>query len=265
VLGISGPDPSFSADDGCADPDVATALQEFAGGLASEHAALTALAASRLLVPVVPVLADSGLADSGLADSGLAAAADGPANATPVTPGPLRAAGRGERATELAMPTLVGLDGRRAVPAFTSLATMRQWQPAARPVPVAAQRVWQAAAEESAAVVIDVAGPVPFAVEGARLAALARGEAAPPPWEDPDVREIVADALSDHLEIASFELRPPGPEQDLAIALTGAGREAGRDAARLAGSVGEQIMARLGGRLRRGVQIWLGLHLARGW
>src|SRR6185437_10985047 len=91
----------------------------------------------------------------------------------------LRAVGRGEKASDMAMPTLIGLDGRRAVPAFTSLQSMNRWQSDARPVPVAALAVWQTACADSAAVVIDVAGPVPFAVEGARLAALARGEEAP--------------------------------------------------------------------------------------
>jgi hypothetical protein len=223
VLEISGGDPSFRADNGAADPQVSAALEAFAAGRGSEHDAMTALAASRLLVAVVPV-------------------------------------GGGEQATEMAMAKLVGLDGRRALPAFTCAAAMRRWQPAARPVPVAAGKVWQAAAEEDcAAVVVDVAGPVPFAVEGARLATLARGQAAPRPWADPDVREIVAAVLATHPSVAKFELGPAGPERDLAVGLTlddgGAGSAAEGE---LAAAVGADIMARLGGRLRRGVEIWLG-------
>ncbi len=167
VLGISGPDPAFRDDNGGADAGVTKALEAFAAGAGSERAVLTALAASRLLVPVVAVRA--GQIEEPGAGRGEQEAATRPGPAGPA----------GEKATDMAMPTLIGLDGRRAIPAFTCMDSMRAWQPDARPLPVAAGRVWQAAAADSCAVVVDVAGPVPLAVEGARLAALARGEAAP--------------------------------------------------------------------------------------
>jgi hypothetical protein len=135
---------------------------------------------------------------------------------------------------------------------------MRRWQADARPVPVEAQHVWQVAIEDSCAVVIDVAGPVPLAVEGARLAALARGDAAPAAWSDPDVDEVVADALAGLLDIAAFELRPGDDECDLVIALTLSQDNGGRDVSELASQIASTVLARLGGRLRRGVAIWLG-------
>jgi hypothetical protein len=255
VLGISGGDPAFRSDDGSAHPDVVAALTEFASGRGSEQAVLAALAAGRLLVPVVAVLAEgpepaeavsAPAQDTGI-DVDLAAAE--PA---------LRAAIRGEKASDMAMPTLIGLDGRRAVPAFTSLLSMSRWQSDARPVPVAAHSVWQTACADSSAVVIDVAGPVPFAVEGARLAALARGEEAPEPYRDPDVHEIVAAALANQLDVASFDLQPGDGDQDLAVVLT-LTRESSTDAiARIGAEVGEAIQSRLGGRFRRGIAIWLG-------
>lgn len=217
-----------------------TALAEFAAGNGTEHAVLLALAGSRLLVPVVAVLADQ------------------PESALPA---PSVAPGLGaEKASEMAMPTLIGLDGRRAVPAFTSLESMSRWQSDARPVPVAALAVWQSACADSSAVVIDVAGPVPFAVEGARLAALARGEAAPRPFEDPDIHEIVADVLADQLDVAFFELEPDDSGRDLAIVLvlTKQAADEGTDAAQMGGEIADAVMARLGGRLRQGVAIWLG-------
>jgi hypothetical protein len=123
--------------------------------------------------------------------------------------------------------------------------------------------VWQAAIADSCAVVIDVAGPVPLAVEGARLAALARGEDAPAPCTDSDVHEVVSDVLAGQLEVAAFELRPGGAEHDLVIALTLSGEAlsgegTGQDVTELATRVGNAVMARLGGRLRRGIAIWLG-------
>jgi hypothetical protein len=237
VLGISGGDPSFRDDDGAADPAVTTALEEFTAGRGSERAALMALAYSRLLVPVVAV------------------PGDGERQAAWRTPDQ---EGRGEQASEMAMPTLIGLDGRRAIPAFTCLESMRRWQPAARPVPAAARQVWQAAVEDSCAVVIDVAGPARLAVEGSRLAALARGDAVPAPWADPDVHEVVSDVLAGQLEIAAFELRPGDADRDLVIALAFAPDSAGCDVTGLASGVGTAVMERLGARLRRGVAIWLG-------
>ena len=76
----------------------------------------------------------------------------------------------------MALPTLVGRDGRRAVLAFTSLEALKQWRSDARPVPVPAASAWLAGTQDDAsAVLIDVAGPVTLAVDGARLAALAAG------------------------------------------------------------------------------------------
>jgi hypothetical protein len=185
-------------------------------------------------------------------------AADDPESAA------LRRAGQGEKATDMAMPTLVGLDGRRAIPAFTSLESLTRWQADARPVPVTARAVWQTACAESAAVVIDVAGPVPFAVEGARLTALARGDHPPLACADPDVHEIVAAVLADRLDVASFELEDPGDDHDLAIVLTLASPAMAERSARyaaglaeLGGAIVAEVMSRLGGRLRRGVGVWL--------
>jgi hypothetical protein len=226
VASISGSDPSFRGDDGSADPGVAAALQGFAAGRGSERAALTALASSRLLVPVVAVLTEHG--------------------------------GSAEKASEMAMPTLIGLDGRPAIPAFTCLDSMRRWRSDARPVPADAGRVWQAATADCCSVIIDVAGPVPLAVEGARLAALAQGQPVPAPCADSDVREIVAGVLAGQPAVATFELRPGGAEHDLVIVLTLSGDSAGHDAADLATGLGNAVMERLGARLRRGIAIFLG-------
>ena len=264
MLGITGGDPSFRNDDGSAHPEVAAALADFAAGHGTEHAVLTALAGSRVLVPVVAVLADqlepAQPWPAWQADAGDAADAGGDAAGSARLPVP-ESAIRGEKASEMAMPTLIGVDGRRAVPVFTSLDSLSRWQSDARPVPVTAQAVWQSACADSSAVVIDVAGPVPFAVEGARLAALARGEPAPEPFADPDVQEIVAAVLASQLDVASFELEPDDGGHDLAIVLVLTGEAAAdgeRDVAQLGADVADAVMARLGGRLRRGVAIWLG-------
>jgi hypothetical protein len=162
VSGPTIPQPQFPADDGTADPRLTEVLVGYAAGRLSAHTVLGELSGVRLLVPVLAVLTEE-------ADTG---------------PGELRR----EKESDMAVPTLIGDDGRRGVLGFTSLETMRRWRPEARPVPVPARQACQAALDENAdALVIDVAGPVPFAVDGLRLHLLAEGRPIPPPHEDPDV------------------------------------------------------------------------------
>jgi hypothetical protein len=229
VIGLSSGDARFSADDGSAAPAVAAALAAFAAGTGSEHAALLALAGGRLLVPVVA-----------------AAYPDAAA-------GPGRAAAA-EKTSQMSIPTLLGRDGRAAVPAFTCLAAMTRWQPGARPVPVEAVNVWRSAVSDSCAVVLDVAGPVPLVVDGARLAALAAGEPAPPPQHDPDVHTVVSAAAAVRPQITGVRLASGGADADLTIELSISPGPAG-SASELARAVAAEVMAQLGGRLRRGIQV----------
>ena len=200
-----------TGDTGDAELAVEAALAAFADGTGSEHAALTALAAARLLVPVVAVLAEAG--------------ADG-----------------AEKETEMALPTLIGNDGRKAVIAFTGTETLGRWKADARPVPVPARSVWAAARAEADAVVIDVAGPVQLVVEGARLAALADGEPPPLPHEDPDIRAEIAAVTT------GFTLEPGGRDADLTITLATTDMAEARETA-------NQLAMRLAPRLRRGIEI----------
>jgi len=209
----------FRDDRGAADPRVAAALGAYQAAEGSEQAALTALAAARLLVPVVAVLADGSAVE-------------------------------GDKNSEMMLPTLIGKDGRPAVLAFTSLDALARWRRSARPVPAEAGRVWRAAVADRCAVVIDVAGPVPLAVEGARLEALAAGQPVPPAHEDPDVRAKVEAAVAAEPAIAGFGLAP-SHQADLAVRLqvtTGDWQPA-------VNRVGGGIAARLASRLRRGIEI----------
>lgn len=226
-------------DDGTADPGVAAVLSAYAAGQAAERAVLAALSGTRLLVPLVERAADDPAAD----DPADSCGSHDPGN----TGGDCGHHG----GPEMASPRLIGHDGRPAVLAFTSLDALRNWRPDARPVPSAAAEVWSAAAGESCAVVIDVAGPVPLAIDGTRLAALSSGGPLPEPHADPDVQAQVMAAIAAEPAIMGAELAE-GPEgTDLAVRLMfrpGGGGPAVRRAA-------EAIGARLAGRLRRGIQI----------
>jgi hypothetical protein len=141
--------PAFSGDDGSPEPRVAAALNAYANGNGGSADVLAALAAGRLLVPVVAVLDEAGESAHGQ---------------------------RVDKASHMATVSTTGRDGRRGLLAFTSAAAMRLWNPAARPVPVATRRAAESAlADGAAALVIDLAGPVTFSVDAGELRALAAG------------------------------------------------------------------------------------------
>ena len=237
------------ADRGDADPAAAVALRAFASGQGSEHAALSALASARLLIPVVALRAGpAAVADPAITDG------------QPSAPGPRPGSAlRREKASEMALPTLIGQDGRTAVLAFTGLPALLAWRPDTRPVPVPAGQVWRAAAGTADAVVIDVAGPVTLAVDGARLAALAAGRPAPLPHEDPDVLAAVAAAVAGEPAVAEFGLGAGDDGTDLTVelALTTGHQPGSAGAQEAAGRAAARIMAACGDRLRRGIAVAL--------
>jgi hypothetical protein len=153
------PDPGFAGDEGAADPVVVEALAAYGDAPddpATYAAALTALAAARLLVPVVAVLGESDVDERGRTH---------------------------DKSSDMAAVLLTGRDGRQALLAFTCLTSLTHWRPDARPVPVTARDAARAAlADGAAALMVDLAGPVPLAVEDRLLRALA-GE--PPDPSDP--------------------------------------------------------------------------------
>lgn len=212
----------FRQDDGAADQAVAAALDGYAAGRSTEQEVLTALSGARLLVPVVAVLGE------------------------PDEHG-------GDKNSEMALPTLIGNDGRAAIIAFTGLAALARWRAGARPIPVEARRVWHAAVAENQAVVIDVAGPVPVVVEGARLAALAAGQPPPAPHEDPDIRAEVEAAIIAEETIVAARVALGRAGGDLAVQFVVRPETPGWEpAVRRAGA---QLAGRLASRLRRGIEI----------
>src|SRR5580692_10218271 len=260
----------FRDDHGSAEPRVAAALAAFGSGQGSEHAALTALASSRLLVPIVAVAAggegepqgaghaqpDGEPQGAGHAqpDGEPQGAGHAQPDGEPQGPGHPRPDGS-DSGAEMSLPTLVGRDGRRAIPAFTSSQALGMWRRQARPVPAFAAQVWRAAAEDACAVVVDVAGPVPMAIDGARLAALADGRPVPPPHQDPDVLAAVQAAGAGQPAIAGLSLAASADGGDLQINVTladGCAAVAGQEAAR---RLGADVMASLGDRLRRGIAV----------
>jgi SseB protein N-terminal domain len=226
------PDPGFGGDDGSADPRLADALDGYAAGRVPESELLAVLGTARLLVPVVAVLAEAEALDQ---------------------PGALRR----EKRTDMALVTLRTPDGSKALPAFTSLATLAGWNADARPVPVGARRACQAALAEGAdTVLVDLGAPVSYPLTGPALRALAAGRLPVPPLEDPEVREAVHAAVRAEPGLAQVRLLP-GRDSDLTIGLVlaaGTTAEHAREAAqRVAARLAENPVVR--DRVGRGVEL----------
>ena len=215
-------DERYRDDHGDADPAVSAAMTAYAEGSRGERAVLTALADSRLLVPVVAVRADDTASDE---------------------------------AAEMAMPEIVGRDGRRAIPAFTCVASLHRWRPGARPVPVPSAAVWQSADQDSRAVVIDIAGPVPLVIDGSRLAALAAGGDVLAMHEDPDVWQQVAAAAAEVAPGIRVKLSEPAGDLDFTLELAPPAGSSGLVPEDVAGRIADAVHDRLPFRIRAGIAV----------
>ena len=143
------PDPGFAGDHGEPGAALAAALAAYVEGSGSQVGALAAVRESRLLVPVVAVLGEIEVDERGLGH---------------------------DKTSDMATVLLQGADGRMALLAFSGMPGLQAWDPEARPVPVTARTAAQAALQDgAAAIVVDVAGPATFVVEGQDLEGLAQG------------------------------------------------------------------------------------------
>ena len=140
---------AFPGDTGETSAEVATVMRSYAAGQATHADVLTTLSAARVLVPVVAVLGEVEVDEAGLAH---------------------------DKTSDMATVLLTGADGRQALLGFTGTAPLQAWQADARPVPVSLRDAAQAAVHDGAdALVLDLAGPVPFAIEGDDLQKVAEG------------------------------------------------------------------------------------------
>ena len=140
------PESDFANDDGSPDPYIRSVLRNYAQSATAESARnlLDALMDARLLVPVVAEL------DS--MEDGV------------------------EKDSHMTSVEFHSADGRRALLAFSGSDSLEGWDESARPIPRVAFTVAQSVLEQGLdALIIDVGGPVPTAIDGTLLSLLAIG------------------------------------------------------------------------------------------
>ncbi len=188
ALGSTG----FDDDAGAADQVVVAAVRARAARPSAEadRTLFRAARTARWLVPVVAVPGELGEVHRDGSGHGL----------------------RAEKSTHMAVMTLTGPDGRRALPAFTSVQSLAAWEPAARPAPVSADRMAQAAvAEGCQVVVVDLASDDVTELRPSMVWALAQGGEWQPAHRDPFVAQAVSRAVSDEADVGAHRLEEGEP------------------------------------------------------
>ncbi|WP_456698779.1 SseB family protein [Aeromicrobium sp. P5_D10] len=129
--------PQFPGDDGTVAPELAAAF-------GNDLAVLQVLPEVRVFVPIVALLGEV------------------PAE--------------GDKNADMAAVLMTGADGRQALLAFSSVATMAVWDPQARPVPILGRDAARATLDEgAAAILLDLANPSFTVVETDDVEHLAAG------------------------------------------------------------------------------------------
>ncbi len=160
----------FERDTGEADPILLAGLENGSG----EVALLAAVAGARLLVPVVAAPGD----------------VDHPGE--PMV----------QRSGDMALVTLTSPDGQRALPVFSSVATLSAWDATARPSPVTSSRAAQAAVSERCDVLLlDAGSGHQRVLRPSMVWALAQQREWLPAHTDPFVAQTISRATADEADV----------------------------------------------------------------
>lgn len=181
------PSAGFEGDTGAADPALVAALAERAAApsAAADARVLELVRTARWIVPIVAVAAE------------LDAGADGHAV---------------EKSTDMAVVTVTGPDGRRALPVFTGTSALAEWDQAARPVPLTAARAAQAAiAEGCQLAVVDLGSALAAELRPSMVWALAHGAEWLPAHADPLVQRSVLQATMEEPAVVAHRVEEGRP------------------------------------------------------
>lgn len=179
-----------SDDDGSAPKPLIDALTRFRGGEVGEAAVVDAFRGSRLLIPLVARLGESGVGEHGHTV---------------------------DKSAELSIVTVAGPDGRNVMPVFSSVEAMRVWNPKARPVPADGVRVaLSAASDGTELVVLDPTSATEFVVRRPALWSIAQSLPWQPSHSDTEVLEAFGSTIEGEPLVAGLALTPGDPDARLA-------------------------------------------------
>lgn len=185
-VGKTIPSTGFEGDTGEADPDLARALAAHrrAPTPEAETELLDRISAARWLVPVVAVAAEVDTTGAHAVDT----------------------------RSDMAAVTLTAPNGSRGLPMFSSVASLAEWDPSARPVPVRAAAAAQSAiAEECDVLLVDVASADAAVLRPSMLWALAQERAWVPAHLDGHVSRAVDAALRQESDVVGHRLEAGEP------------------------------------------------------
>lgn len=176
-------------DDGSAPPALMAQIARFRAGDTDASSVVRVFRQSRLLIPLLAVLGESGVNSQG----------------RPV-----------DKSQELSIVTVSGPDGRTVLPVFSSVAAMAAWNPVARPVPASGPRVAVAAVSEGTElVVLDPTSDSEFAIRRPTLWAIAQERDWAPGYLDPDVVRAFGETVVDEPAVLEVTLSPGDPDARL--------------------------------------------------
>ncbi len=183
---------NFAGDDGSADPALIDAIDKLRAGTGSVENVVDAVRAARLLVPLLANLGESEVGAHGHTV---------------------------DKSAELSIVTVETPDQQDGLPVFSSVDSMKAWNPSARPVPVDAVKAALAAAQEqNTRMILDPGSQTEFVLRRPAIAAVAQGLPWLHPTKDERVHAAFAEATSGSPEILGFELRDIDPQSVLAAA-----------------------------------------------
>lgn len=183
-------DAAPSDDDGSAAPALIEILRRFRAGEVDPGAVVEVVRESRLLIPLVAELAEAGVGPTGLAI---------------------------DKSADLSIVTVAGPDGRAVMPVFSSVDSMRRWNPLARPVPADAVRVGLAAAsEQTDLVVLDPLSETEFVIRRPAVWAIAQQLPWVPSYLDREVAAEFARSAAPEPHVLAVSLTVGDPDARLA-------------------------------------------------
>jgi hypothetical protein len=161
----------FADDDGSANPVLIDALAEFRANPADPRGVFQAFASSRLLIPLLADLGESGEGAHGMTV---------------------------DKSADLSIVTVQTPDGQTGLPVFSSVAAMAVWNKSARPVPADAARVALAAASEgNTRIVLDPGSETEFVFRRPAIKAMAMRQEWVPSFLNEAVGQAFAAPLDD--------------------------------------------------------------------